>query len=84
LAAATYRDAGFRLPVRGSIRRFLAGVDVWGCRCLSGAYQSFVAEDRQRRTLVTSKRIKNWVYYKPNGEVIERLQDGLGRALRPT
>lgn len=34
--------------------------------------------------LVTSKKIKNWVYYKPDRVAIERLLDGLDRALRPT
>ena len=34
--------------------------------------------------LVTSKKIKNWVYYKPNSVAIERLLDDLNRALRPT
>lgn len=34
--------------------------------------------------LVTSKKIKNWVYYKPNGAAIERLFANLNRALRPT
>ncbi|MEX3939279.1 ArsR/SmtB family transcription factor [Paraburkholderia sp. BR10937] len=33
--------------------------------------------------LVTSKKIKNWVYYKPNREAVERLLDDLDRALRP-
>nr|WKF56286.1 hypothetical protein HUO10_000736 [Paraburkholderia busanensis] len=32
--------------------------------------------------LVTSKKIKNWVYYKPNSVVIERLLNDLNRALR--
>jgi DNA-binding transcriptional ArsR family regulator len=31
--------------------------------------------------LVTSKKIKNWVYYKPNGSEISRLIDNLSRAL---
>jgi DNA-binding transcriptional ArsR family regulator len=34
--------------------------------------------------LVTSKKIKNWVYYKPNGAEIDRLLGDLGRMLRPT
>lgn len=31
--------------------------------------------------LVTSKKIKNWVYYKPNGSEISRLVNHLSRAL---
>lgn len=31
--------------------------------------------------LVTSKKIKNWVYYKPNGPGIARFVDDLSRAL---
>lgn len=34
--------------------------------------------------LVTSKKIKNWVYYKPNGTAIDRLLGDMGRALRRT
>jgi ArsR family transcriptional regulator len=34
--------------------------------------------------LVTSKKIKNWVYYKPNNALIDRLLGDLNRALRPT
>jgi ArsR family transcriptional regulator len=34
--------------------------------------------------LVTSKKIKNWVYYKPDRAVIDRLLGDLDRALRPT
>ncbi|MEM5425507.1 MULTISPECIES: ArsR/SmtB family transcription factor [Paraburkholderia] len=34
--------------------------------------------------LVTSKKIKNWVYYKPNSVAIQRLLDDLDRALRHT
>ncbi|CAG9201660.1 ArsR family transcriptional regulator [Paraburkholderia tropica] len=33
--------------------------------------------------LVTSKKIKNWVYYKPNRSAIDRLLGDLDRALRP-
>lgn len=32
--------------------------------------------------LVVSKKIKNWVYYKPNSIVIDRLLSDLSRALR--
>jgi DNA-binding transcriptional ArsR family regulator len=32
--------------------------------------------------LVTSKKIKNWVYYKRNGKAIDRLIKDLDRALR--
>jgi DNA-binding transcriptional ArsR family regulator len=34
--------------------------------------------------LVTSKKIKNWVYYRPNGAVIDRFLGDMGRALRRT
>lgn len=33
--------------------------------------------------LVTSTRIKNWVYYKANRPAIDKLLDDLDRALRP-
>ena len=34
--------------------------------------------------LVTSKKIKNWVYYKPNAPAIDRLLSDMDRALRRT